>query len=318
MSTSETLQLDIWKGDWGLPSSDISCLQVLAYAKMCKVPLKIRATNDPYNSPNGQLPVLRSGSTTLGNVSEILQFLEARRDRAERTLSPKERADAMAYRIMLEEKVQPALQYIWWLDKKNLEELVRPWYANALSFPFNFYYPKKWENRAKDLMASLYPTENESAIIETKVYSEAQKCLTILSARLGSSEYFFGSSPSILDAIVYSYLAPLLKMPLANAALQNHAKNCPNLLEFTARVSQRFFVSEQRDYETTKMKEKARRDSDGEFSHKRRDQILAVLFAALAMLAYAFSNGIVEVSVKEDHLEEPLIDDIYDQAEDDR
>lgn len=29
MSNAEVLQLDVWKGDWGLPSVDIECLQVL-------------------------------------------------------------------------------------------------------------------------------------------------------------------------------------------------------------------------------------------------------------------------------------------------
>lgn len=29
MNSGESYQLDIWKGDWGLPSVDIQCLQVL-------------------------------------------------------------------------------------------------------------------------------------------------------------------------------------------------------------------------------------------------------------------------------------------------
>lgn len=29
MNTTEIYQLDVWKGDWGLPSIDINCLQAL-------------------------------------------------------------------------------------------------------------------------------------------------------------------------------------------------------------------------------------------------------------------------------------------------
>lgn len=29
MANIEVLQLDIWKGDWGLPSINVECLQVL-------------------------------------------------------------------------------------------------------------------------------------------------------------------------------------------------------------------------------------------------------------------------------------------------
>jgi metaxin len=73
------------------------------------------------------------------------------------------------------------------------------------------------------------------------VYGEAEKCLTTLSTRLGDQEFFFGSHPTSLDATVYAYLAPLLKVPFPSPALQNYLKACPNLARFVVRITQRYF-----------------------------------------------------------------------------
>jgi len=61
---------------------------------------------------------------------------------------------------------------------------------------------------------------------------------------LADKEFFFGQSPSSLDAVVFAHLAPLLKAPLPSAALQNHLKACPNLTRFVSRILQRFFPKE--------------------------------------------------------------------------
>lgn len=131
------------------------------------------------------------------------------------------------------------------------------------------------------------------------MYSEAQKCLTLLSTRLGDKDFFCGQQPSTIDAVVYSYLAPLLKAPLPNPILQNHLKACTNLVKYVSRISQRYFENEYQTYEkrqAEKNAERVRRDSESEFPNKRRNQILAALVAILTMAGYALSTGIVEVS----------------------
>ena len=45
-----------------------------------------------------------------------------------------------------------------------------------------------------------------------QLHKQAQECLTMLSNRLGDREYFFGRTPSTIDAIIFSYLTLLLKV----------------------------------------------------------------------------------------------------------
>ena len=51
----------------------------------------------------------------------------------------------------------------------------------------------------------------------------------------------FFRSPSSVDAVMYAYLAPLLKAPYPNNALQNYLNNCDNLVKFVVRISQNYF-----------------------------------------------------------------------------
>ena len=71
----------------------------------------------------------------------------------------------------------------------------------------------------------------------------------MLARRLGDDLYFFGKSPSSLDALVYGHLAPLLKAPLPNPTLQNHLKACVNLVSFVVRITQNYFAETALEYE---------------------------------------------------------------------
>ncbi|XP_043277962.1 metaxin-1 isoform X2 [Venturia canescens] len=298
MSTEEICRLDTWKGDWGLPSIDTNCLWVLAYARFCGINLRENPTSDPFKTPNGSLPVLRSSGIVLDSIQKCIEFFREKGNSLEYNLTQKQCAEIMAYDYMLHEKLYPALQFIWWIDQKNFNELIRPWYAKAVPFPFNFWYPARYEKAAHNLMESLFPMEDSTSAIETKVYSEAQKCITLLSVRLGESDFFFGSRPTSFDALVYGYLAPLLKAPLPNPALQNHLKACTNLVKLISRISQRFFESEYQSYERMKAEEdqkKIKENNDTEFPNKRRNQFLAGVFAFVAMSGYAISHGIIKV-----------------------
>lgn len=306
------MELDVWTGDWGLSSVDLYCLEVMAYAKFAAVPLQVCVTNNPFRTPSGTLPVFRHGKQTLTDFSDIVSYLRKKNFSCDFGLTPKQCAECVAYVKFLREKLYPALQYVWWVDSKNYLEMSRPWYAKALPFPLNYFYPGRYERHAKDMMETLYECPWDDMAVETGVYGEAEKCLTTLSVRLGESEFFFGTHPTSLDATVYAYLAPLLKAPFLNAALQNHLKACSNLVKFVVRISQRYFSHSLQDYEAKKSTEpsKTKEENENDFPHKRRNQILAGICATTAMATFALSTGLIEITTKEVNLQNKLIEDI--------
>lgn len=76
--------------------------------------MKINLSSNPFKTPNGRLPLLRTGINTLDTVKDILPFFRAKHYNSDYTLTDKQCADVMAYDALLKEKLYPALQFIWY------------------------------------------------------------------------------------------------------------------------------------------------------------------------------------------------------------
>ena len=53
--------------------------------------------------------------------------------------------------------------------------------------------------------------------------------------------------PTSFDAMIFAYLAPLVKAKLASTKLQCHVKACDNLVKFVCRILVRYFKEETKD-----------------------------------------------------------------------
>ncbi|KAI5621781.1 metaxin 1, partial [Silurus asotus] len=301
------MELYCWKGDYGLPSVDVDCLTVLAYAKFAGAPLKVHKISNPWRSPTGSLPALKTRDEgSLSQPSKIIIQLRKQKYNADYDLSAKEGADTLAFVSLLEEKLLPALIYTQWVDSKNYVEVTRRWYAEHMPFPLNFLLPNRIHSRQMErlrLIRGDAVLELEEQL-EKELYQDALECMTLLSQRLGSHKFFFGDSPSSLDAYVFAHLAPLLKIKLPNSKLQQHLNSLENLQLFCTNILLLYFPSD--NPEAQSRKAPIRTDGGGDFDnepHKRRNQVLSVLFAVAAMLGYAVFSGIVTIQSSGGQLE---------------
>lgn len=315
------MEVSTWSEDWGLPSVDPECLKILAYSKFCGAPVTQNQTNNPFWSPSGNLPVFEHTSsttnTTLTQFQAVVKHLAICNYSADFNLTQKQRSETDAFINLIKEKLSPAIQYILWIDTKNHIEFTRIWYAKHLPFPMGYYYPGRYHQNAERLIESLYSQYTEfgeignDTQVETSVYKAAQECLTLLDNRLGDNPYMFGKSPCRLDAVMYGYLAPLLKAPLPNSTLQNYMKNCSNLVRFVVKISQNYFPQtvkawdeknnneeesrNKKKNESKKKKENSKGEEENAWPHETRNKILAGAVASTAMLGYAYSSGLIDV-----------------------
>ncbi|CAB1334239.1 unnamed protein product [Coregonus sp. 'balchen'] len=314
MATSE---LYCWEGDWGLPSVDTECLIVLAYAKFAGAPLKLHKIGNPWRSPTGSLPALKTSENgNLSRPSDIIIHLRKQKYNADFDLSAKEGADTLAFISLLEEKLMPALVYTRWIDPKNYVEVTRRWHAEHAPFPLNFFLPGSMQRQQLGRLRLVRGDEELTAGEEVekevsgggegggRLYRDAMECMDLLSQRLGSNKFFFGDSPSSLDAFVFGYLVPILKMKLPNGRLQQHLKSLDNLSHFCSNILGLYFPSEGRDGFSRKVSSQPEGgDADNE-PGKRRKQLLSVLVALGAMLSYALLTGIVAIQ----HVQQETLD----------
>ena len=100
----------------------------------------------------------------------------------------------------------------------------------------------------------------------------------------------FGRSPSSVDAVMYSYLACLLKAPFPNNSLQNYLNSCDNLVKFVVRISQNYFPKVVKAYEEklvnnpseqskTNNTAQAAGDEEEAWPHETRNKVRGVYFA---------------------------------------
>jgi len=328
------MDLECWSEDWGIPSIDPECLKILAFAKFSGAPINQKCTNNPFWTPKGDLPVLRHNGEVLTDFVSVTKHLRSCNYSADYNLSSKQVAEANAFIQLMDEKLKPAMKYLMWVDTKNQMDMTRPWYGKHLPFPLGLYYPNKFEQESVKLIESLFGqyTDNQEigndTVAETTVYRGAEECLTILSNRLGESHYMFGRSPSGLDAVMYGYLAPLLKAPFPTDTLQNYLKNCSNLTQFVVRISQNYFPKVVKAYEeksqekdkpsqsgksSSDSKKKTEEPEEDAWPNERRNKILAGCAATTAMLGYAYTSGLVDV-VR--NIEIRIGDDEEDEYED--
>ncbi|TNN02013.1 hypothetical protein fugu_009500 [Takifugu bimaculatus] len=291
-------ELFCWEGDWGLPSVDTDCLVVLAYAKFAGAPLKLQKLSNPWRSPSGSLPVLRtSHKETLSRPSDIIIHLRKQKFNADFDLSAKEGADSLAFISLVEEKLRPALIYTFWVEPKNYVDVTRCWYAEHLPFPLNFFLPGQMQRHQLNKLCLQRGDESLEVgdELEKELYRDAAECMNLLSQRLGSHKFFFGDSPSSLDAYVFGRLAPILRCKLPNMKLQQHLKSLDNLSNFCSNVLLLYFPRDGRE----SCAQKTPSPPDGaDFEHvpnKRRKQLLSALVALGAMLSYALLTGMVSI-----------------------
>lgn len=242
-----SMELRCWGSGWGLPSVHTESLIVLAYSKFSGAHVIVSPIDWTWKTLTSTVPELICGESSVTDSTQILNFLRKQRFNADYELTARQGGDTLAYIALLEEKLRPALLHTFWVDAENYANVTRPWFASHSPFPLNFVVPIRQANIALSrilLTKGEYPL-NKINEIEAKLYSDAKECLNLLSYRLGTANYFFGSTPTSLDAFVFGFLAPLYKAGLPSSPLQSHLSQLQNLTQFCENILAVYFNSSQ-------------------------------------------------------------------------
>ncbi|EPQ08582.1 Metaxin-1 [Myotis brandtii] len=301
-------------------SADLRTEGSRTYARFTGAPLKVHKISNPWRSPSGTLPALRTSHGEVISVPhKIITHLRKEKFNADYDLSARQGADTLAFVSLLEEKLLPVLIHTFWIDAKNYVEVTRKWYAEAMPFPLNFFLPGRMQRQHMErlqLLCGEHRPEHEEEL-EKELYQEARECLTLLSQRLGSQRFFFGDAPGLashsgpgwrhlgalptqdpespasLDAFVFSYLALLLQVKLPSGKLQAHLRGLHNLCAYCTHILSLYFPWD--GAEVPPPRQTPVSPETEEEPYRRRTQILSVLAGLAAMVGYALLSGIVSI-----------------------
>lgn len=229
-----------------LSATSNDCLQVMVYIRMTEAPVLFKTDKNLLSRFNIH-PIFTNGNIQLTTAEDILAYLCERHYNLDYNLSPKQCSEVYAFSNMVKLHMQAITQYIWWLDSKNYEHWTLTWYSRNLSLPFCKIYPHVHRKAAKCLVDEIIciAGDAESDVVGKHVYSIAAEIFATIAVRLGSSEYFYGNSPSSLDVTVYAFLAPLVYIPFPSQDIGELLNSWPSLVNFVKRISSRVFPNNQ-------------------------------------------------------------------------
>jgi metaxin len=273
------------------------------YIKLADIKgIKVRNDCSPFHSGNGFLPYLidTGDNKKYSGYEKITNFFK----RGGYTLDSSEKNEA--YLSYISQNLYPYFMYQLFGNPQNIDD-TRALYALRTPFPFNFYYPSKYQRRTEQVCQTVANFSLEEPITNhdtVEMETRAKKCLNWISERLGNNEFFMnGLSQNEVDATIFAYLAIILKFQLPNNQLQSHANQCENLVRYVDNLKKKFF-SDTECHESEEVKAQNKKKEQKVFtgqededppSEIRKRYVLSGLFASVVMLSYGYISGIFSV-----------------------
>lgn len=263
----DKLTLNIYDGDYGLASLDIDCLQTILYATIAGAPVKVNYVNNLKNCLLRTAPSLQHGSITLRTFDDIVLYLRTLNFNIDHELSAKQCSETFAVVSLVSSELRPVIDFVYWIDQRNVDEFTNVWHMKALPIPFNYAYNRRSRKRAHTFIETIYPHDNDMEIVKEFISTKATQCLGALSVRLGSGDYFYGSKPTTLDVVVYSHVAPLLKLPFPSNQISSLLAMWPNLAQFVKRIDAKYFPNLSPEPKYIKKVDTSKTNNDDEVSY---------------------------------------------------
>lgn len=284
MNSNDKFTLYVYDGDYGLPSLNVECTKALLYATIAKVPVQVKTLNTIKLCTFYSGPCFVHKNVSFKTFNEFTLYLHTLNYNLDLNLSSKQRSEALALTNLVQSKLKVALEFVYWLDQQNFDEFTRMWHSRALPFPYNVFLIKQFKENALDLVESLYPSDYTLESVKDNLSTLVTECLSSLSARLASLNYFYGDVPTSLDVVVYSYLAPLVKLPFPSNGLCNLVSLWPNLVSFVKRIDAKYLPEVPKEPKYIK-KEIKTTTSDDEVSY----MAISILTVSAVTLVFGFA-----------------------------
>jgi len=303
---------------WFLPSIDIESLELLAYIKFSSANVTTTPTFKSLVQERGRkLPCLclAENETVVGNKA-IINHLNLKHFNADTWLDEESINYSIVLKALIEDKLKPSVYATLWLDSSNYTDVIRPVFARNCRYPINFTESKKMHDQIDEFLSvSKHLTEENDEAVKLKLISkEGVEVVKVISEFLGNKDFLFGTQPCSVDALLFSCLAPLVKIPLSSGLVHNEVRKEQNLCQYVDRILQKYLKEQKKEKIAAPGEEKSNtKDSKEEKTNSssksttsstnenaedddyKFDWLLSVGVATVAMLSYAANAGLIHL-----------------------
>ncbi|CAH1989706.1 unnamed protein product [Acanthoscelides obtectus] len=290
MGSDEKFKLVAYESDFSMPSMNVECTKSIVYTAAVKVSVQLKPLNSIKQCLFYSEPCFIHGNLRFKSFADTVLYLRTLNFNLDSNLDKKQCCESLALCNLVQSKLKPVIEFVYWVDPRNCEEFTNVWYMRALPLPFNYWHMRRLKQKAELLIETLYPTESNLEIVREFLNKTAVECLSSLSTRLGKSEYFYGSLPSTLDVVVYSHIAPLVKVPFPSNEISNLVTMWPNLVDLVKRIDAAYFRELPKDSKYFKEVQRVK-SNDDDVSYVA--VLLLTISAASLVVGFAINRGYI-------------------------
>ena len=193
----------------------------------------------PMFAPKGKLPYIeleQDGTTkTIADSHFIIQYLISSEivPNPDLGLTPMQKADSRAWQTWTEELAYPAIVHTRWARPTNYVMVEHQLSVPSLLRPFVAWYLRR------NILNSLWG-HGVGRHTDSEVDQILREYVQGLEARLAQTDYFHGSVPTLVDIIVYAFLANAIAGD-ANPEYRNMILASQRLKKYTADLTGKWF-----------------------------------------------------------------------------
>jgi glutathione S-transferase len=222
--------------NWGLPNASPFCMKLETYLRMADLPYTVVYEDKLDKAPKGKMPYIEDEGKKIGDSNLIIEYLQEKYgDRTDAHLSPSDRGISLAMRRLIDENLYWCMVYSRWMDEPNWEILRKAYFGN-LPIGVKQILPGVLRNNVRKSLAG----HGMGRHSPDEIYAIGKRDLIALSGFLSDKQFFFGNSPTVLDASAYATVLNFLKVPM-ESPLATQAKNLDNMVAFCDRMTARFY-----------------------------------------------------------------------------
>jgi glutathione S-transferase len=225
---TEMLRMYTFPGANGLPTTGPFSLKLAMALRMAKVPFELHVESDFKKSPKRKIPWVERGDVKMADSGLILSWLGVD---LERGLTPRQRAEGLALRSLVEEHWHQVLEYELILDPVGLAwmmERVPPAMRDAVGTGMRNHFQHHLYERGI----------GRNTRDEITALGKAD--LDAVAAWMDGRTWSVSSEPTLTDASLFGLLAPPVFLPIATPAF-SYARSLEPIRAFVERCRARYF-----------------------------------------------------------------------------
>lgn len=221
---------------WGIPVPTGSPfgLKLITWLRIHDVPHEVRVENNPGKGPKGKCPWVVIDGDAIADSQLVIEAFAARYGLTDSASSPRQVAIATATRLMIEEHFHQVWEHelfiyeggwkrgIEWFDQ--LPPVVRVLVRNLMRSQLR-----------KQLHARGVGRHDHAQIVHMGTV-----VLDAIDELIGDGPFFFGETPSDIDATMFGFLA-LVQWTPVESPVWDHFRRRRRLGEYCQRMLERFF-----------------------------------------------------------------------------